>query len=220
MSWLDDGERDSLYSDDFRAGLPTPPIASEIIRGPWRNASGTDVLDVMLEVDASTYLPGDLLPKIDIASMAYGLEARSPLLDHELMELAASIPADLKVRGRHKKWILREALRDWLPNEILDRPKQGFMVPLSDWFRGELREHLHDVLLDPGALSRGYFRRDAVQRLLSRHDRGADVAAKKLWALYVFELWHRELVDHESSPLAPAIAPGATVELEPSVVAP
>ncbi len=108
----------------------------------------------MLEVDATTYLPGDLITKIDIATMAYALEARSPLLDHQLMEFAASIPADLKVRGREKKWIFRQALRGWLPDEILDRPKQGFTVPVGDWFRTDLREMLRDVLLDPGSLDR------------------------------------------------------------------
>ena len=94
--------------------------------------------------------------------MAYGLEARSPFLDHELMELAASIPASLKVRGSEKKWILREALRGWLPDEILDRPKQGFSVPLSGWLRGDLRAWSREVLLDRETLDRGYFapRRD------------------------------------------------------------
>ena len=196
VSWLDDRERERLYSDDFRAILPSS-AAPEMIHVPWRTASGTDVRDVMLEVDVGTYLPGDLLPKVDIATMAYALEARSPLLDHELMEFAASIPAEFKVRGRHKKWIMRNALREWLPDEILDRPKQGFMVPISDWFRGELREHLRGVLLDPACLDRDYFRPGAVRDLLERHERGADAAARHLWSLYMFELWHREFVDLE-----------------------
>ena len=133
------------------------------------------------------------------------------------MEFAASIPAELKVHGREKKWILREALRTWLPSEILDRPKQGFMVPLSDWFRGELRSHMRSVLLDPGALDRGYFRRDAVEQLLDRHDRGADGAAKKLWALYMFELWHHEYVDGAPSSIT-AVAAQPLSELEPTGV--
>jgi asparagine synthase (glutamine-hydrolysing) len=184
-----------------------------VIDIPWQEASGKDLRDVMLEVDATTYLPGDLLPKIDIATMAHALEARSPLLDHELMEFAASIPAELKVRGRQKKWILREALRPWLPSEILDRPKQGFMVPISDWFRGSLREHLRGVLLDPRSLSRGYFEPGAVERLITRHDAGAEGAAKKLWALYMFELWHREFIDGEATPpsLSVASEPQATL---------
>ena len=111
----------------------------------------------MLEVDVATYLPDDLLAKIDIATMAHSLEARSPLLDHELMEFAASIPAELKVRGTREEVVLRDALRGWLPDEILDRPKQGFGVPLGDWLRGDLRDWARDVLLDPATLDRGYF---------------------------------------------------------------
>ena len=120
----------------------------------------------------TTYLPGDLIPKIDIATMAHALEARSPLLDHELMEFAASIPADLKVRGREKKWILREALRDWLPDEILDRPKQGFSVPVGDWFRDELRDLASATSCSIRNRSpRGYFRPEAIRSMLDRHSR-------------------------------------------------
>ncbi len=118
----------------------------------------------MLEVDVETYLVGDLIAKIDIATMAHGLEARSPFLDHELMQLAASIPASLKVRRAEKKWILREALRGWLPDDILDRPKQGFSVPLSSWLRTDLRSWAREVLLDPGTLGRGYFEPQVVGR--------------------------------------------------------
>jgi asparagine synthase (glutamine-hydrolysing) len=136
--------------------------------------------------------------------MAHALEARSPLLDHELMEFAASIPAGLKVKGRKKKWILREALRDWLPGETLDRPKQGFSVPVGEWFRSELRGHVEDVLFDPRSLSRGYFRADALRSMLARHASGNDDDAKRLWSLYMLELWHREFVDctGKSPPLA------------------
>jgi asparagine synthase (glutamine-hydrolysing) len=194
QSWFDTAQRDALYTDDFRAATRGPATA-EVIARPWLQASGEDVLDVMLEVDALTYLPGDLITKIDIATMAHALEARSPLLDHELMEFAASLPAELKIRGRQKKWILREALRAWLPDDILDRPKQGFMVPVADWFRGELREHVHDVLLDPAAVGRGYFRTGEVRSMLERHGAGAADESKRLWALYVLELWHRDFVD-------------------------
>jgi len=161
----------------------------------WAAATGSSVVDKMLEVDVSTYLVDDLIAKIDIATMAYGLEARSPFLDHELMELAASIPANLKVRGASKKWILRQALRGWLPDDILDRPKQGFSVPLSAWLRGDLRDWSRDVLLDPRSLGRGCFEPAAVRGLLERHDRGADGDAKRIWALVMLELWHRELID-------------------------
>ncbi|HSD77401.1 MAG TPA: asparagine synthase (glutamine-hydrolyzing), partial [Solirubrobacteraceae bacterium] len=194
VAWFGARERADIYTDAFRAEL-RGSCPEDAVAAPWAAASGADVVDVMLEVDVLTYLPGDLLPKIDIATMAHALEARSPLLDHEVMELAASIPADLKVRGGQKKWILRQALRGWLPDEILDRPKQGFSVPIGDWLRGELRDHVRDVLLDPGTLERGYFRADAVTGLLDRHDSGHDGEAKRIWALLMLELWHRELVD-------------------------
>ena len=171
MSWSNGTERAQLYSDDFAAAVSLTPD-DDPITGSWQDASGSDVVDVMLEVDVNTYLPGDLITKIDIATMAYALEARSPLLDHELMEFAASIPADLKVRGREKKWIFREALRGWLPDETLDRPKQGFSVPIADWFRNELHDLVHDVLLDASTLDHGYFRPQTVRSMLERHTAG------------------------------------------------
>ena len=201
MSWMDPAARARLYSDDFATAVRhTGGVVG--IAGAWKEASGPDVIDVMLEVDVTTYLPGDLITKIDIATMAYALEARSPLLDHELMEFAASIPAELKVRGREKKWIFREALRGWVPDEILDRPKQGFSVPIGDWFRNDLHDVARDVLLDPGTLARGYFQPEIVRSMLERHAQGVDAETKPLWALFMFELWQREFVDREPSTLA------------------
>jgi asparagine synthase (glutamine-hydrolysing) len=198
---FDASARDALYSREFGSVWGDSP-ADAVIRGPWDAASGASVVDVMLEVDISTYLVDDLIAKIDIATMAHSLEARSPFLDHELMELAASIPADLKVRGSQKKWILREALRGWLPDETLDRPKQGFSVPESDWLRTDLAGFAREVLLDRSSLDRGYFDERAVRGLLDRHAAGADVEARRLWALLVLELWHRECVDQAPAPVA------------------
>jgi asparagine synthase (glutamine-hydrolysing) len=199
MSFFDETQRAALYSPEFRASVGESSALS-VIADPWRSSSGGDVLDVMLDVDSSTYLPDDLIAKIDIATMAHGLEARSPLLDHELMQFAASIPADLKVRHTHKKWILRQALRDWLPSEILNRPKQGFQVPIDHWFRNELHDHVHEVLLDPGSLARGYFRAEAVESALDRISVGTYADASRLWALFMLELWQRELVDTGGRP--------------------
>jgi asparagine synthase (glutamine-hydrolysing) len=193
VAWFDDVQRSQLYSDDFAALLSRSP-PPDVIGQPWREASGSELLDVMLEVDASTYLPGDLLTKIDIATMAYALEARSPFLDHELMQFAAAIPADLKLRGREKKWILREALRRWLPDDLIDRPKQGFSVPLASWLRNDLSGYVRDVLLDPGSLGRGYFRPEMVKTAIERQADGAEDEAKRVWALLMLELWHREFV--------------------------
>jgi asparagine synthase (glutamine-hydrolysing) len=198
---FDAGRRASLYSGAFAAECGSSP-ADGVVRGPWEQASGQDVVDVMLEVDVSTYLVDDLIAKIDIATMAHALEARSPFLDHELMELAASIPAGMKVHGSQKKWILREALRGWLPDDILDRPKQGFSVPESDWLRTDLAGYAREVLLDRSSLDRGYFDAGEVRALIDRHAAGADVEARRLWSLLVLELWHRECVDRVAAPAA------------------
>jgi asparagine synthase (glutamine-hydrolysing) len=196
VAWFDRARRAALYSDSFSAscGLGT---ADDMVAAAWAQTTGSDVIDKMLEVDTATYLPGDLITKIDIATMAYALEARSPLLDHELLEFAASIPAGFKVRGGQKKWILREALRGWLPDEILDRPKQGFSVPVSAWFRHELGDLPQSVLLDRRSVDRGYFQRGEVEAMLARHRAGTADEGKRLWSLFVLELWHREFIDHE-----------------------
>lgn len=205
VSLFDRGRRAALYREDYAATLAGPSLAAEAIAEPWRAASGADRLDVLLEVDVRSYLPGDLLAKIDIATMAHSLEARSPFLDPEMMQFAASIPAGLKLRGMEKKLILRDALRAWLPDSILDRPKQGFSVPLAEWLRGELREYSREVLLDPGAFWRGRYRPEAVQGLLDGHRDGAD-HSQRIWALLMIELWRREVLDERPSPLAAAVA--------------
>jgi asparagine synthase (glutamine-hydrolysing) len=198
VSWFDPAQRARLYTPEYAETLGAGP-AEDLIAAVWGGASGGSVVDRMLEADVSTYLVDDLIAKIDIATMAHALEARSPFLDHELMELAASIPADLKVRGGEKKWILRRALRGWLPDDILDRPKQGFSVPLSAWLRGDLRPWACEVLLDRDTLDRGYFEPAAVRGLLDRHAAGADADAKRIWALMMLELWHREFIDAPSA---------------------
>jgi asparagine synthase (glutamine-hydrolysing) len=186
-----------------------------VIGRPWRESSARSVVDVMLDVDIQTYLPGDLLTKMDIATMAFSLEARSPLLDHEFLEMAASLPAEMKVRGGEKKVALRDALRPWLPGEILDRPKRGFEVPVSEWLRGELRPFAREVLLDGTARERGWFQDGYVQQLERRHASGAEDNSKGLWTLLMLELWHRQFVDGpragaNSSPPPPAgLAAGA-----------
>jgi asparagine synthase (glutamine-hydrolysing) len=202
VSWFDDEQRDRLYTDEF-AGVARACAHPDQLDLAWRQASGGHVVDIMLEVDIATYLPGDLITKVDIATMAHSLEARSPLLDHEVMELAASIPADLKVRGGETKWILREALREWLPSDVLDRPKQGFSVPVGEWFRHELRDLARDVLLDGDSLARGYFRPEVVGSMLDRHFAGTHDEGKRLWSLFMLELWHREFTD--SAPRAGAL---------------
>jgi asparagine synthase (glutamine-hydrolysing) len=194
MSYFDWVQRDQLYTPDYREQVGES-LTQQVISEPWAAATGSSVLDVMLEVDVGTYLPGDLLVKIDIATMAHSLEARSPLLDQEVMEFAASLPAELKMRGTSKKVILRDALRAWLPDDVLDRPKQGFGVPIDEWFRADLRDHVEEVLFDPVTLARGYFRPQYVRELVDRHVACREDTSPRLWALLMLELWHREVVD-------------------------
>ena len=202
MSTFQNAGRAALYSDDFAAEVDDS-LNHAVIDGPWADASGEALIDVMLEVDVNTYLPGDLLVKVDIASMASSLEARSPFLDHELMEFAASLPAATKLRGTEKKALLRDALRGWIPDQILDGPKRGFELPMiGEWFRGELRGHLTETLTDPRALGRGYFRPDQVQRLLEQHLSGRADHSFQLWTLMMFEAWQQELVDGGAPDLA------------------
>jgi asparagine synthase (glutamine-hydrolysing) len=146
-------------------------------------------------LDLETYLPGDLLVKADLASMACSLELRSPLLDHRLLELALALPPWLKTDARRGKVALRRAFASELPAEVLERGKRGFGVPVSRWFRGELRELAGDVLLGERARGRGLFRPDTVAALLADHERGAADHGARLWSLVMLELWLRRTVD-------------------------
>jgi asparagine synthase (glutamine-hydrolysing) len=142
-------------------------------------------------LDVETYLPGDLLPKADIASMAHSLELRSPLLDHRVVELGLVLPASLKTRGLTGKIALRRAFADDLPPEVAKRGKTGFGVPLGRWFREDLRELARDVL----ATDRGWFRPAEVRRLLDEHESGRADHGHRLWCLLMLELWVREHVE-------------------------
>jgi asparagine synthase (glutamine-hydrolysing) len=132
------------------------------------------------------------------------------MLDHEFMQFAASLPADLKLRDRQTKYIFKRAVRPLLPDDIIDRPKKGFSVPLEAWFRHELRELSADVLLDGRLAARGYFKRGAVERMLSEHWRGQRAWHNQLWTLLMFECWHRMFIDERptGAPHAPATAVG------------
>jgi asparagine synthase (glutamine-hydrolysing) len=205
MSYFDTFQRAELYTDEYRheIGISSAP---EVISDPWERASGDSIIDVMLETDVETYLPGDLLVKVDVATMAHSLEARSPLLDPEVMELAAALPAQLKVRGLEKKIVLRDALAEWLPRSLLDRPKMGFGVPLGHWFRNELRDYAREILLDRETTGRGYFKPAYVEQLLTRHVGGQEDNSPRIWSLLVSELWHREFVDEAARATATVAA--------------
>jgi asparagine synthase (glutamine-hydrolysing) len=195
MTHLDAGvNRADVYTAEGRSQIGEGWVDGAV-RGAWEDADADELVDQMLATDSELYLPGDLLAKVDIASMHYSLEARCPLLDHELMELAASAPPELKVRGREKKVGFRAALRGWVPDEILDRPKRGFELPIADWLRGDLGSFARDVLLDPQTRQRGLLNPSYGGDLLKRHVEGREDHSRQIWSLLVLELWQREAKD-------------------------
>jgi asparagine synthase (glutamine-hydrolysing) len=198
VSVFNDAERAELLDPDFRASID-PSRAPDVIATPWLAASGRSLLDRLLEVDVNTYLPEDLLVKVDIASMAYSLEARSPFLDKEVMEFAASLPAREKASLGRKKYILRRAYRGRVPDTILDGTKKGFAVPLGAWFRGDLQGYARELLLDRSTLDRGYVNESAVRSILEAHSAGQGDRSMQLWILVMLESWHRELGDAQRS---------------------
>lgn len=157
-------------------------------------------------MDLTTYLPCDLNTKVDIASMAHALECRQPFLDHRLVELAASLPIQLKFRRGRGKRLLRDAFGDLLPKEIWNRPKMGFGVPLDHWFRDQLREMTQDLLLGPTAAGRGLFRPEVVRTMIEDHVAGTANHAYRLWCLLVLELWMRQWLDAPADSPAPRAA--------------
>ena len=127
--------------------------------------------------------------------MAHGLEARSPLLDHKLVEFAAALPVEQKVRRGETKYVLRAAMRGTLPDRILQREKKGFAVPIARWFREDCRELLRENLLSARAMARGYFRPERIRRLIEEHEQMKANHGARLYALLMLELWHREYID-------------------------
>jgi asparagine synthase (glutamine-hydrolysing) len=166
-------------------------------------AGGEDLVEGANRADIHTYLPDDLMVKVDVASMAHGLETRSPLLDHVLLEWAARIPAEVKMKGGTAKALFKAAMAPYLPREILRRKKMGFGVPLERWFRHELRELAYDTLLDRRACARGIMRPDYVRRLLEEHTAGTRNHHNRLWALLMLELWFRAWIDEVAEAEAP-----------------
>jgi asparagine synthase (glutamine-hydrolysing) len=197
MSYISQAERQELYEPEFAAQID-PEFVHDMIRSPWEASGSRSVVNTMLDVDVATYLPGDLLVKMDIATMANSLEARSPFLDHKLMEMAARLPVRSKVQGTATKVGLKRALRGLVPDEILDRPKSGFSVPLAQWVRDPLRPAITEVLTDVRTRERGVIRAEPVRRLLAEHASGRFDRSSRLWLLFVLELWHRRFIDGDA----------------------
>ncbi len=163
------------------------PYAS--VRAHFLRADVPDAMDKILYGDMRSYLVDDILVKVDRASMANSLEARAPLLDQQLIAFAARLPAHLKRRGNEGKYLLKQIARTLLPAAVIDKPKQGFAIPLDDWFRGGLRPLLHDTLASRAARERGLFNQTGIDTLIGQHMAGTHSRGELLWLLLSFELW-------------------------------
>lgn len=173
-----------------------PQIAYKVSHNPieeaWKHSKSKNWLDILLYTDFHTYLPGALLPKVDMATMVHSLEARSPFLDHSLLELTAAIPENLKIRGlNNRKYILKELSADFLPREIIYRKKQGFSVPLNDWFQDDILSYAKNMLASPSSRITEFVSQEYVQSILSGQ-RSIQTEGRKIWILIMLELWIRE----------------------------
>lgn len=194
ISAFDEQPKRDLYTESFRSETANFRTARFI--EPWfAKANGSGIVDAALLADTMTYLPNDLLVKMDIASMSVSLEARSPFLDHHLMEFAASIPERMKVRRLTTKYLLKRVLKKIVPEENLTRRKMGFGVPIGYWFRGAMQPFLRETLLSEKALSRGMFKPERVRAIIDEHvDHRLD-HSHRLWTLLMLELWFQRFID-------------------------
>ena len=201
--------RAKLYTKDF-AQFVNPDVSLFPVKQYSRNAAESGYVNRMLYVDTKAALPDDLLLKADKMTMANSIELRVPLLDHELLEFAASLPEDFKVRRFTTKYIAKKALRNRVPRAILDRKKVGFPTPFSSWLKNELNEMVHDILLDRQTLSRGYFDRACIENLIREHS-DSERFPKEILSLISLELWHRAFIGKTEN-ATDLLMPTATVE--------
>lgn len=194
LNWLQifpETMRADLYSDDFVQQLPgDDPF--EFLDSVWRRSDGRDLVTRASVSDMLSYLPCDLCTKVDIASMAHSLEVRQPMLDHRVVEFAASLSVDHKFRGKRGKLLLEDAFGSMIPKSIFTRKKMGFGIPIGSWFRNELKPMVHDTLLAEDSQLAPYFRREAVEKLVRSHEQGEQNHGYRLWNLLILEKWLRE----------------------------
>ena len=196
MSYFEAEQRQRIYTPEARAEIGDWDSDS-IIQHEWARLSATDPVNRLLGVDVATYLPGDLLPKVDITTMAHSLEARSPLLDTDLMQWAAALPGGRKVSGRKTKVLMKAALRPWLPNDLIDRPKQGFGIPREEWLAGPLRQMCQDLLTTETPVSQRFDAREVDSLLTPGIPDGSQ--GRRLWALLMLQLWWCEVPGRSDS---------------------
>jgi asparagine synthase (glutamine-hydrolysing) len=202
LAYFTDDEKRALYGDGMPAAFGDP--GAKIFERYF--ADSESLVGGANRADIHTYLPDDLMVKVDVASMAHGLEARSPFLDYELVEWAAALPPALKLAGGVSKALLKSAMAPYLPAAVLARPKAGFSCPIDQWFRREIKDLAYDTLLSRSARERGLFRPDRVRSLLDEHASERRDHHKGLWAMLMLELWYRMWID----------APAAAAVLRPA----
>jgi asparagine synthase (glutamine-hydrolysing) len=187
----------SLYTSQFREEITSENSVGQMFSELAAKVKTGSPVDPLLYIDSKTYLPGDIMTKVDRMSMAVSLEARAPLLDHKLIDFVTTIPSHLKLKGSETKHIMKRAVSGLVPDEILYRPKQGFGVPIQEWINQQLKVRIVDTLTDARTRQRGYVDTRYLDVLLDEHWRGRRDHSAKLWALLMLELWHREFVDDE-----------------------
>ncbi len=219
ISVIKDADRNRLYAPALRRALQGYR-AIDVLRGHMDAAPADDPVARVQYADFKTYLPGDILTKVDRASMAHALEVRVPILDHVLLEWAATVPTRMKLRGQEGKYLMKKALEPLLPHEVMYRRKMGFAVPIAEWFRGPLQERVRAALTGPRLLDTGLFDRTAIAGLIDDHVAGTRDHSNSLWALLMFESFLRQVHDVAAAPAgggppAPAgDAPPAPAALE------
>jgi len=187
----------------LRGNAYTPAFRSDVAdlhpdtwyRDVWNRAAGTDDVDRALYGDFTTYLPDQLLTKMDVSTMAHAVEARSPLLDRKLIEYAASLPTSLRLRGYTTKYLLKRLAERYVPRNVLYRRKRGFVMPASDWLRGELAPYVRAALDSPVFLDRGWIVPAFLRRMIDEHQHGTADWGEQLWTLFVLEIWARQTLD-------------------------
>jgi asparagine synthase (glutamine-hydrolysing) len=186
--------RDVLYTAGFRSRVADyhPDLVYQSV---WDRAKAADDVDRMMYGDLMTYLPDELLVKMDTMTMACSIEARSPLLDTKLAEFSAQIPSALKTKSFQTKYLLKKLAERYVPKEVLYRPKKGFNMPMSEWIRGDLNGVVREIILSDKAAGRGYFNRAVIRKWLEEHEQRSQDHGQKLWSLFVLELWFLMFVD-------------------------
>jgi len=196
ISLFRDYEKDDLFSGGFKKEHASKR-SFYYLDNAFNECASKDILDLVMSTDIRTNLLDDLIVKMDIATMANSLEGRSPFLDHKMLEFCAAMPSELKIKGMRLKYLLKKALRGKLPDEILNRRKMGFGIPVDKWFRVELKDYVYDILMSDKSVKRGYFKKESLKRLLDDHVAARANNGARIWTLLFLELWHRMFVDGE-----------------------